>query len=79
MQKQFKETAIYKPNEHIRVTVQNTPVTSHETGEILFKQEMTLKVHNGFSSDKLSFADADELKDFLADLQLEDPQQKLPV
>lgn len=78
MKQQLKETVIYQPNEGVKITVSNKPVQddNHRT---FFEREVTIKVKAGWHSDKLSFSGEDDIRSFLDDLVLEDPQQELPL
>lgn len=79
MKQQLKETVIYQPNDEVRVTVSNTPVTETKTGRIFFKQSVTFKVERGWEENKLKFGNDDDLRKFLDDINLVDPQQELPL
>lgn len=79
MKQQMKETVIYQPNEEVKVTVNNTPTVNENNGQILFKQVVTIRIDNGWGDDKLTFKGEDDLRAFLDDLVLEDPQQELPL
>lgn len=79
MKQQLKETVIYQPTPEVKVTVNNTPVLNENNGQILFKQVVTVRIENGWGDDKLSFKGEDDLRKFLDDVVLEDPQQELPL
>lgn len=79
MKQQLKETVIYQPTPEVKVTVNNTPVLNENNGQILFKQVVTVRIENGWGDDKLSFKGEDDLRRFLDDVVLEDPQQELPL
>lgn len=79
MKQQLKETVIYQPTPEVKVTVNNTPVLNENNGQILFKQVVTVRIENGWGDDKLSFKGEYDLRRFLDDVVLEDPQQELPL
>ena len=79
MKQQLKETVIHQPTPEVKVTVNNTPVLNENNGQILFKQVVTVRIENGWGDDKLSFKGEDDLRRFLDDVVLEDPQQELPL
>ncbi len=78
MKQQLKETVIYQPNESVKVTVNNKPVTddNHRT---FYEHTVTIKINAGSRPEKLSFNGEDDIRAFLDDLVLEDPQTELSI
>ena len=77
MKQQLKETVIYQPNDGVKVTVSNKPVTD-DNGRTFFEQGVTIKINAGWHVEKLAFASSDDLRMFIDSVDLEDPQQELP-
>lgn len=78
MKQQLKETVIYQPNESVKITVNNKPVTD-ENHRTFYEQTVTIKVSAGWRPEKLSFTGEDDIRAFFDDIVLEDPQQELPL
>ncbi len=79
MRQQLKETITYKPNDEVQVKVDNKPVVDKKTGQIFYEQTVTTKVTRKWQEDKLSFGGEDDIREFLDNVVLEDPQQELPL
>lgn len=79
MKQQLKETIIYKPNDEVTVTVSNKPVMDEKSKQIYYEQVATFKFTLGWMDSKLSFTGEDDMRKFLDDVVLEDPQQELPL
>lgn len=79
MKQQLKETITYKPNDEVLVKVDNKPVVDKKTGQIFYEQTITTKVVRKWQEEKLSFRGEDDIRAFLDDIELEDPQQELPL
>ena len=79
MKQQMKETVVYQPNDEVKVTVNNTPTLDEKTGQYFFKQVITIRVDAGWHDDKLAFSGEADLREFLDNIELEDPQQELPL
>lgn len=79
MKQQLKETVIYQPTPEVKVTVNNTPTVNEKNGLILYKQVVTIRIENGWGEDKLAFHGEEDLRAFLDNVVLEDPQQELAL
>lgn len=78
MKQQLKETITYSPNEDVQVTVNNRPITD-DNGRTFFEQSVVVKVKLGWKNEKLAFTGEDDLRAFLDEINIEDPQQVLPL
>lgn len=79
MKKQLKETTVYEPNKLVKVTVSNTPVVNTKTGRTEYVETVTIKIDNGVQADKLAFLTDDEIAQFVANVDFDDPQTTLPL
>lgn len=78
MKQQLKETVIYEPNEGIKITVNNKPVRD-DNGRTFYEQTVTFKLNLGWKTEKLAFGGEEDIRKMLDGIDLEDPQQELPL
>lgn len=77
MRKQLTHTTVYRPNEKVQLTVKNKPTTDRDTGEMLYNAEVVIKVKDSLRQDELKFATVDDIADFMAQVDYDEPQQRL--
>lgn len=77
MKKKLTEKIVYEPNSRVKVTVQNKPEFDEDSGITRYERKVTVAVDCGYSNDKMTFADDDEIAKFLENIDVEDPQQSL--
>lgn len=78
MKQQLKETVVYQPNDDVKITVNNKPVTD-DHGRTFYEQTVSIKINAGWHNEKLAFGSSDDLRTFIDSVDLEDPQQELPL
>lgn len=78
MKQQLKETVIYEPNEGVKITVNNKPVRD-DNGRTFYEQSVNIKLALGWKTEKLSFSGEEDIRAMLDNIDLEDPQQELPL
>lgn len=79
MKQQLKETITYQPNDEVKVTVNNTPSYDEKTQKTFYRRVVTIRVDTGWDDNKLAFSGEEDMRAFLDDIVLEDPQQELPL
>ena len=79
MKKQLTEKVIYTPNDDVKITVENKPTYDEDSGRNAYKRKVTITVELGWDKDKLIFTDSDSIAEFIGNIDLEDPQQELPL
>lgn len=77
MKAKLSNTAIYKPNDNVTVTVKNTPVTDKETGLMGFVADVTVKTRVEALEKELRFETVDEIADFMANVEYDEPQLRM--
>lgn len=79
MKKQLTEKTVYQPNERVKITVNNTPEMADGVMTQRYGRKVTIAVEMGFSRDKISFSTTDDILKFIESIDVEDPQQELPI
>lgn len=80
MKKQLTNTMIYQPNAETKLKVVNKPMVDRETGEQFgYDVKVSLTYQVGLKEKALSFATVDELAEFMANIDYDEPQQSLPL
>jgi hypothetical protein len=77
MKKQLTEKTVYQPNTRVKVTVQNKPEFDEDTQVTRYERKVTIVVDMGASNDKIMFGTDEDIADFLANVDVEDPQLSL--
>lgn len=80
MRKQLQDKTTYKPNDDVKIVVDNKPVIDDTTGEVyMYDVTVTLKRKKYSSEKALRFASDDELVDYIHNIDLDDhnPQMSL--
>ena len=75
MKKQLTESVKYQPNDKVTVTVANKPQESD--GFVEYKRTVTIKIDEGWDSEKISFATDEDIAKYIETVDFEDPQQSL--
>lgn len=77
LNKNTTTTDKYKVNHNAQVTVKNVRVET-EQGRTYYRTEVTLK-HKLIEDDPLTFGSSNEIAEFIAKINMEDPQMELPI
>lgn len=73
MRKQLQDKTTYKPNEDVKIIVDNKPVIDDTSGEVyMYEVSVTLKLKKYKSEKALRFQTDDELVDFIHNIDLDD-------
>lgn len=73
MRKQENTKTIYKPNEGVKITVDNKPVIDKDTGEIyMYEVSVGLKVKKYETDKPLRFKTDEDLVDYIHNIDLDD-------
>ncbi len=73
MRKQLTDKTIYKPNEDVKITVNNKPVIDDDSGEIyMYEVSVSLAVKKYESPKALRFKTDTELIDYIQNINLTD-------
>lgn len=78
MKKQLTNKTVYEPNQGVKITVVNKP-EEDDLGGIVYTAEVTVKVKRKGLGSELRFTTDDEIADFMAQVEYDDPQQSLPM
>lgn len=80
MKKQLTNTTNYEPNSDVKVKVVNKPIVDSQTGEQFgYDVKVTMTYKAGAKDSELRFADVDEMAEFIGSIDLDEPQQSLPI
>lgn len=80
MKKQLTNTTVYAPNPDVTVKVTNKPIVDQQTGEQFgYDVKVNITYKAGAKEKQLSFATVDELAEFVAMIDFDEPQQSLPL
>ena len=78
MRKELTQTTVYAPNTFVKIKVVNKPVVDRDTGEqFAWDTKLSLTYKAGTTEKPLSFANVDELAEFIGNIDYEEPQQSL--
>lgn len=78
MKKALTNTTVYEPNAYVKIKVTNKPIVDEQTGEQFgydVKVNMTYKA--GAKDKQLAFANADEIAEFIGNIDYDEAQQSL--
>lgn len=80
MKKQLTNTTNYEPNTAVKIKVVNKPLVDAETGEQFgYDTKLTMTFKVGVRGNQLTFATVDEIAEFMANIDYDEPQQSLPL
>lgn len=80
MKKVSNNKDTYKVNDMVTVSVVNKRIEDFESGSVHYERDVTVKIKAGkFAEKPLSFDEATTLKDFIDQVNFEDPQAALPL
>ena len=77
MKAELSNRAVYKPNDNVTVTVKNTPVIDEPTGAMGYMADVTVKTRVPFVDNELRFKTVDEIAEFMANVEYDEPQMRL--
>lgn len=78
MKKQLQNRTVYKPNKLVDITVVNKPVFNAEAGLVEgYDVSVSIKVKNTLAASELKFGTDDEIADYLANIDVSEPQLSL--
>lgn len=80
MRKQLTNTTNIEVNPDIKIKIVNKPVVDRDTGEQFgYDVKVSLTYKAGVKEKPLSFANADEIAEFMCNLDYDEPQQSLAL
>lgn len=80
MKKQLTSKTVYEPNESVKVTVTNKPVLDESVGQIAgYATTIDVKIKRPLMPGELKFSNDDDIAEFMAQVNFDDPQQSLGV
>lgn len=79
MKKQLTTKTVYQPNAGVKITVTNKPVVDEMTGQIVYDADVTVKIKQVGMGQEVKFANDEDIADFIARVDFDDPQQLLPI
>ncbi len=73
MRKQLIDKTIYKPNEDVKITVNNKPIIDDDSGEVyMYEVSVTLAIKKYESNKALRFKSDKELIEYVQNINLTD-------
>ena len=79
MKKQLTTKTVYQPNAGVKIIVTNKPVVDEMTGQIIYDADVTIKTRCVGMSQEVKFTSDEDIADFIARVDFDDPQQLLPI
>lgn|GEM_PF-6866154 len=80
MKKQLTNKTVYMPNPFVKITVTNKPVLDEEVGQIAgYDVSVDVKIKRNLMPSEVKFASDDDIADFMATVNYDDPQLSLPI
>jgi len=68
------------PNPFVKITVTNKPVLDEEVGQIAgYDVSVDVKIKRNLMPSEVKFASDDDIADFMATVNYDDPQLSLPI
>ncbi|ATW62217.1 hypothetical protein CQ476_16 [TM7 phage DolZOral124_53_65] len=78
MKKALTNTALYEPNPNVKIKVVNKPIVDQQTGEQFgFDVKVSLTFKAGAKEKQLTFANSDEIAEYIGNIDYDDPQRAL--
>lgn len=78
MKKQLQSSTTYQPNREVKVKVVNKPIYDGESKALIgYDARVTITYEAIGQPQELTFADVDEISDFVANIDFDEPQQSL--
>lgn len=80
MKKKLTNTTVYEPNKSVKLKVVNKPLIDIDTGEQYgYDTVVTVTITRKVQPKELRFSSDDEIAEFMAQVDYDDPQQSLPI
>lgn len=80
MRKELTQSTTYQPNTFVKIKVTNKPVVDRDTGEqFAWESKLQLTYKAGTTEKPLTFATVDELAEYIANIDYDEPQQSLAL
>lgn len=78
MKKQLQSSTTYQPNREVKVKVVNKPIYDGETKVLIgYDARVTIIYEAIGQPQELTFADVDEISDFVANIDFDEPQTSI--
>ena len=74
MKKSLTEKIVYQPNSRVKVAVTNKPEFDEDAGITRYERSVSITVKVGYSDEKLTFSDDEDIAKWIETVDFDDPQ-----